>query len=441
MGTGTSAAERMRLLFSNDAAGTYPNSWYAATAKALDSFAKLSDPIHADVCVIGAGFTGLSTALHLAEAGFDVVVLEAHRVGFGASGRNGGQVGTGMRKDQNEIEALVGQDDARKLWDVGEDAKALIKSLIARHGIDAAWRDGIAYADWSNKGAAETQDYAKWLRDAYQYDLAEPLDRDGVRALIGCDGFKGGMMDWGAGHVHPLRFAIGLAKAAATAGVRIFENSVVTGIDQQTVKTATGQVHADHIVLATNGYHDGLVSKVAQRVLPINNFIVATEPLADRAQELLSKDIAAADSKFVVNYWRLSEDKRLLFGGAESYGDRFPADIAGLVRKPMLEIYPQLKDVRIDYAWGGTLAITPTRLPDFSLVRPNLWSAAGYSGHGGALATMAGKIMAQAVQGDTRTFDLMGKLRPPAFPGMGKLRRPILNIAMRWFALRDRLGF
>ena len=247
-------------------------------------------------------------------------------------------------------------------------------------------------------------------------------------------------MDWGAGHIHPLRFAFGLAQAALKAGVRIFEETEAHHIGSGIVRTGKGQISAPHIVLACNGYHGGLNRKIAARVMPINNYIIATEPLGARAQDVLAKDIAVADSKFVVNYWRLSEDKRLLFGGGESYGDRFPKDIEALVRKPMLEIYPQLADVKIDYAWGGTLAITPTRLPDFSRPGAGLWSASGYSGHGVALATYAGKVMADAIQGEASGFDLMSKMRPPAFPGLGVMRSPLLALAMRWFALRDRLG-
>jgi gamma-glutamylputrescine oxidase len=247
-------------------------------------------------------------------------------------------------------------------------------------------------------------------------------------------------MDWGAGHIHPLRFVIGLAQAALKAGVRIFEGTEAHHIGSGIVRTDKGQISAEHIVMACNGYHGGLNRKVAARVMPINNYVIATEPLGARAKEVLAKDIAVADSKFVVNYWRLSHDQRLIFGGAESYGDRFPKDIAGLVRKPMLEIYPHLADVQIDYAWGGTLAITPTRLPDFSRPGAGLWSASGYSGHGVALATFAGKLMSDAIRGDAAGFDLMTKMRPPAFPGLGLLRSPLLSLAMRWFVLRDRFG-
>lgn len=430
----------MNLLHANDRRGAYPPSWYAATATALPRFPELAEDIRADVCIVGGGYTGLSTALHLAEAGVDVALIEAHRVGFGASGRNGGQVGSGQRKDQDALEKAHGLEVARKLWQVGEDAKALVKSLIAKHKIDAAWRDGIAHAVWRASQADDEQRYAEKLRRDYGYEQVEPLERAPLRALVGSDAFAGGSVDWGAGHIHPLRFALGLAQAAANAGVRIYERSEVRQIASGTAQTAGGSIHAEHMVLACNGYLGGLNRAVAARVMPINNFIVATEPLGARASQILARDIAVADSKFVVNYWRLSEDGRLLFGGAESYGYRFPADIAAVVRKPMLKIYPQLADVRIDYAWGGTLAITPSRMPNFARPAPGIWSASGYSGHGVALATFAGRLLADAIRGDTAGFDLMAKARPPAFPGLGLLRSPLLALAMSWYALRDRLG-
>jgi gamma-glutamylputrescine oxidase len=430
----------MNLLHANDRTGEYPASWYAATATPPAPFPELTGETRADVCVVGGGFTGLSCALHLAQAGVGVMLIEAHRVGFGASGRNGGQVGSGQRKDQHALERAYGLDMARRLWQVAADAKALVRSLIANHDIAAGWKGGVAHAAWRAADAHEERAYVEHLNRTYDYPHAKALDREGLRALVGSDAFCGGSVDWGAGHIHPLRFALGLARAAAQAGVRIFEMSEVTAVDTGTVRTAKGHVTADHVVLACNGYLGSLQPKVAARVMPINNFIVATEPLGDRAATVLARDIAVADSKFVVNYWRLSEDRRLLFGGTETYGYRFPRDIAGAVRKPMLKIYPQLADARIDYAWGGTLAITPTRMPDFARPAPGLWSASGYSGHGVALATMAGKLIADAIRGDSAGFDLMAATRPPAFPGLGRLRSPLLALAMTWYAMRDRLG-
>jgi gamma-glutamylputrescine oxidase len=247
----------------------------------------------------------------------------------------------------------------------------------------------------------------------------------------------------GAGHLHPLNFALGLAKAATKAGARIYERSEVHYIQDGAtaiVQTGNGQVKATHVVLACNGYLGGLNRKVAARVMPINNFIIATEPLGARAADIITRDIAVADSKFVVNYFRLSADKRLLFGGGESYGYRFPSNIRATVRKPMLEVFPQLADARVDHAWGGTLAITMNRMACFMRLAPNILSASGYSGHGVALATLAGQVMAEAIAGQSERFDVLARVKAPAFPGGTALRSPLLVLAMTWYSLRDRIG-
>lgn len=433
---------RLNLLHANDRAGEYPPSYYAATRADFGPLPPLQGAVRADVCIVGGGYTGLSAALHLAQRGMSVVVLEAHRVGFGASGRNGGQVGSGQRLDQGALEAAVGLSDARKLWDFAEEAKGMVRGLIAQQDMPVRFHPGIAHACWSEGEVKHAAAYAEKLRRDYGYDQVEPLSRDAIARLIPSGVFAGGEMDRGAGHVHPLNYAIGLARAAQAAGAVIHEGSEVVKITQgaaPVVETAQGRVTCDHLILACNGYMGSLEPQVAARVMPINNFILATEPLGDRAAEVLAEPVAVADTKFVVNYWRLSEDNRLLFGGGESYGYRFP-DIIKTVRKPMLEIYPALRDVKIDYAWGGTLAITMTRNPCFLRVAPNVLSASGYSGHGVALATLAGRILAEAVAGQAERFDLMAKLPTPRFPGGVALRWPLLVLAMTWYSMRDRLG-
>ena len=429
----------MNLLFANDRAGEYPASYYAATAPLLAPLPALRGAVRADVCVIGAGYTGLSAALHLAQRGYSVAVLDAHRVGFGASGRNGGQVSSGQRIEQDAIERMVGRDDARKLWDIGEAAKYLVQDLIARHSIDCGWKPGVLHADWQARDVPHTHAYADKLAAEYGYAQVEKLDRDAVQALVKSRAYQGGALDHGAGHLHPLRYCLGLARAALDAGAQIFEQSLVVDIQhgaRTKVQTQTGHVEADHVILATNGYLGGLVPQVAARVMPINNFIVATEPLPQG--HVLTRDIAVADSKFVINYFRLSEDGRLLFGGGESYGYRFP-DIEATVRKPMHQVFPQLRDVKITHAWGGTLAITVTRLPHVARIGRML-SAAGYSGAGVGMATLAGQVLADTVAGQSERFDIMSRVVPPAFPGGRALRSPLLALAMTWFALRDRLG-
>lgn len=433
----------MNLLFSNDKRGEYPKSWYAASATKLAPFAPLRGETRADVCVIGGGYTGLSAALHLAELGYEVALLEAHRVGFGASGRNGGQLGSGQRMDQDGLETLLGKEAAHHLWDMAEDAKSLVKSLIKQHKIDCHLKPGVAEMGFGKHDVSELQDYAHKLQDDYGYSDVEPLDLDAAQALCPSPAYKGGLIDWGAAHLHPLSFALGLAEAAANAGARIYEMSHVHHIKEGAeaiVQTDKGRIKAAHVILAGNGYLGNLNRKVSARVMPINNFIAATEPLGDDAAKVLKEDIAVADTKFVVNYFRLSHDNRLLFGGGESYGYRFPNDIPAKVRKPMSHIFPHLRDVKIDYAWGGTLGITMKRMPYLARVTPNILSASGYSGHGVGNAVQAGKLMADAIHGASHGFDTMAAVPAPCFPGAGALRSPLLALAMSWYALRDRFG-
>lgn len=433
---------RLNLLHANDVQGEYPASYYAATRTPLDPFPALQGEVRADVAVVGGGYMGLSAALHLAEKGLSVVVLEAHRMGFGASGRNGGQVGSGQRQDQVWIEKTVGRDHARRLWDLAEDAKAMVRALIDRHQMPVTFHPGVAHACYSEAEVREVHGYAEKLARDYGYSQLEPLDRTGIRRLIGSTAFVGGEIDRGAGHIHPLNFAIGLAKAAAAAGARLHENSEVLTLTpgaKAILRTARGKVTADHVILAGNGYIGGLEPGYSSRVMPINNFMVATEPLGDRARDVLAEPVAVADSNFVVNYWRLSEDNRLLFGGGESYGYRFP-DILNTVRAPLLKIYPQLANVKITHAWGGTLAITMNRMPALMRPHPNVLAGSACSGHGVALSTLTGRLLAETVAGGAEGFDLLARIPQARFPGGAALRWPMLVLAMTWYSMRDRLG-
>ncbi len=434
----------MNLLDANDRRGQYPDSWYAATATPLDPFPSLRGQTKADLCVIGGGYTGLSAALEAAKAGLNVILLDAQRVGFGASGRNGGQVGIGFNKSQREFEKLFGRAQAKALFGLGLDAVALTKSLIAEHAPDANFRAGLVHADRFGSEVSETHEDVEHLRDAYGYDQIHPLSKDDIQSLIGCPNYVGGALDLGSGQIHPLAYAFGLARACRAAGVKIYEQSRVHDIAPSApaiVRTDQGQVEATHVIVATNGYGTGLTRATSSRVMPINNFIVATEPLGDRAFQIMSKDYCAHDSRFVVNYYRVSEDGRLLFGGGENYGYRFPKDIDAVVRKPLEQTFPQLRGIGFDYAWGGTLAVTLSRLPHIARPAQNILSAAGYSGHGVALAGLAGTLMAKAIQGQEEGFATLETLPTPSFPGGGAFRSPLLALAMTWYALRDRLGF
>lgn len=433
----------MDLLTINDKAGEYPQSYYASVSNSLTKFPSAKGDLRCDVCVVGAGFTGLSSALHLAQKGYDVILLDAQRVGFGASGRNGGQVGQGQRLDQDELEGMMGKEKARGLWDIANQSVDLVRELSKSDYVVCDFHDGIVHADHRKRYVKHSLDYAKKLQDEYGYDKIRGLDQDEVRHLVNSDAYYGGTLDTGAGHINPLGFAFGLARMAVAAGVRVFEKTKAINIQETSpaiVETTQAEITADHVILACNGYLGNLNKKIAGRVMPINNYVVATEPMSPDQQEgLIRNNYAVADSKFVVNYFRFSDDRRLLFGGTESYGYRFPKDIASAVRKPMLEIYPQLKDIRIDYAWGGTLAITMNRMPHFERLKGNILSLSGYSGHGVALATLAGQIVADAIAGQAERFDLMASVPTHRFPGGTALRSPLLVLAMLWFSMRDKL--
>ena len=433
----------MDFLTANDRNGAYPASYYAASADPLPPFAALEGDVSCDVCIIGAGFTGLSAALHCAQRGLRATLLDARRVGWGASGRNGGQVGCDQRKDQISLEKMLGKDHARRLFDLGLESAATVKGLIAEHGIDCHLKPGILGVDHKPSLTDDSCRLVEHLQQTYDYQGSVFVDGASVREMLGTDVYHSGILDNDAAHIHPLRFALGLAQAAKTAGARIHENSRVTKITRGRrvqVETVQGSVTADHVLLACNGYHSDLEPVLSSHVMPINNFIIATAPLPEAlARELIRDDVAVADSKFVVNYWRLSQDRRLLFGGRETYRYRFPEDVKEFVRPAMLKIYSQLADVKIDYGWGGTLAVTRSRLPHFARLAPNILSASGYSGHGVALATLAGKLAAEAISGQAARFDTFSAIPSARFPGGALLRWPALVTGMLWHSLRDRL--
>jgi len=422
----------------------HARSWYLATARGLAGFPALDGATTADVCVVGAGYTGLSTALHLAERGYSVVLLESRLVGWGASGRNGGQMGTGQRRDEDELEARFGRDAARQLFDLGLAARDLVRDLIFRHAIDCDLTPGqILCAAKPGHATALAARAGKLARD-YGYDRQQVLSPAALRRIVDSPLYHGGIRDEGAAHLHPLNFALGLAGACARAGVRLHEHTTVTGHAASgpgtiRVQTTRGDVTARFLVLACNGYLGSLEPRIADRIMPINNYLVATAPLGASAGQLIADPACVHDTLFVVNYFRLSRDGRLLFGGGENYTRHFPRDIAAFVRRPLTRVFPQLADVPLEYAWGGTLAITLNRLPHLGRLAPNVYFAQGYSGHGVATATLAGQLMADAVAGTAGRFDVFARLPPPPFPGGTLLRWPAQVLGMLWFALRDRL--
>jgi gamma-glutamylputrescine oxidase len=426
--------------------GDHTSSLYAATADKTLSFPAIDENTRVDVAIIGGGYTGLSAALHLAEAGVTALVLESHRVGWGASGRNGGQLHTGQRRDQDWLEERLGLDLARHLWDLAEDAKALTKQLIAKHRIDCDWREGLIEAVHKQRLVRGEIDYVDKLREDYGYRAAYWLDRDALTEAIGTPVYFGGRRDTGAGHLDPLKFAQGLARAAATAGARICEHSPAVKVSGSAqagfAVTCKGGaiVTADMVVLAGNGYLDGIDDEIEARVMPIDNYILTTEPIgAGQPGGIIPAGEGVSDTRFVVHYFRPTADGRLLFGGGETYSRTAPADIAGFVRRYLVKIYPGLAETRVDYAWGGTLAITLQRVPFIRRLRPGVYAAAGYSGQGVALAPFAGKVLAEAIGGDVSRLDSFAALPVPAFPGGRLLRHPALVAGMTWYALRDRL--
>lgn len=419
-----------------------PLTYYEATSRPLPGFPALKGAKRADVCVIGAGFTGISAALNLAEAGYSVIVLEQGRVASGASGRNGGQIHTGLRKDQLYLERKFGPAQARMLWDVGQAAAADMDLRIKKHRIDAEKREGLIYADHRGRFVDDTHRYIDHLREHYAYDKAEKLGMDEIRSLIRSSDYEGGMIDRGGGHLHPLKYARGLARAAMKAGADIYEDTKALGIasgKKALVTTSSGSVTADWVLVAGDSLMHGLVPEADARILPIASTIGVTKPLGKKLLDYLNTPMAVADSRFVVNYFRPTPDGRLFFGGGESYSTTYVADPASKVRAALRTVFPDLADTEFDYAWSGVVGVTATRLPMIRRLQPNVLMAAGYSGQGVALAPFAGKVMAEAVAGTMERFDVLSQLPVPPFPGGAALRQPLLVLAMLWYALRDRL--
>jgi len=436
-------AHRIKYIHRMSGTSRYIDSYYTATANRQPELTALEADVTADVCIIGGGYTGLSSAIHLARRGYKVVLLEAERVGWGASGRNGGQCTLGQRHHQEELEEQYGIDEARQLWNLALEAVATVRELIDCFSIDCDLKRGNLQAAAKRSDALWYREHVEHMRKHYDFDCRF-IEGEELEHLSGSRAFKGGLVEYSSAHLHPLNYALGLAHGAVGLGVRVYENSRVVGYDRASptrVATANGSVTAPYVVLACNGYLDRLEPRIAGKIMPINNFILTTEPLSpERQAQLNPEDLCMYDAKFVVNYWKLTGDGRMLFGGGENYTRRFPADIRSFVRKYLLRLYPQLADARIDHGWGGTLAVTLNRMPCFGRLEPDVFYALGFSGHGVQMATLAGKLIAEAVAGTAERFDVMARLPSPAFPGGTLLRWPGLVVGMLYHALRDRIG-
>jgi len=418
-------------------------SYYAATAHPAPLRPPLAGETRADVCVVGGGIAGCSAALDLAERGYRVVLLERQRIGWGASGRSGGQAIFGYGTSQASLVAQVGLEAARRLWDVSIEALALLRERVARHAIDCDLNWGHLHVATKARQRRELEELQAELHGNYGYHSPRFLERAQVEALLATRRYCAGLYDPGSGHLHPLNYTLGLARAAEAAGVEIHEGSQVTAVDPGAtvrVTTAQGSVTADFAVLARGGYVDRLKAPSNWRIMPVGTYVVATEPLGEaRIRELVRENVAVADVNFVLDYFRRSADHRLLFGGRVSYSGIDARDTGRATRARMLKVFPQLADAKLDYVWGGYVDITMSRAPDFGRLGPNVLYLQGFSGHGIALAGMAGRLAAEAIAGQAERFDLFGRLPHHAFPGGPALRTPALVLAMLWFRLRDLL--
>ncbi|MDX1633722.1 MAG: FAD-binding oxidoreductase [Marinobacter sp.] len=418
-------------------------SYYAATANPAPDRPPLQGSRQADVCVVGAGYTGLSTALHLAEAGFRVVVLEAVTVGWGASGRNGGQLVNSYSRDLDTIERQTTPDHTGLLAKMAFEGSQIIRQRVQAYDIQCDLKEGGIFAALNARQLTHLEkQQALWQR--FGYDQLELLDRDAIRARVGTDRYIGGALDHTGGHIHPLNLALGQAAALESLGGVICEHSPVTEIRPgrpATVVTAQGQVSADFVVLAGNAYLGGLVPELGAKSMPCGSQIIATEPLdPDTAARLLPKDDCVEDCNYLLDYFRLSGDHRLIYGGGVVYGARDPANIERLIRPKMLKTFPELAGIKVDYAWTGNFLLTLSRLPQMGRLQDNVYYSQGCSGHGVTFTHVAGKALALALQGDAGRFNAFASLPHYPFPGGRLFRVPFTALGAWYYALRDRLG-
>ena len=420
-----------------------PQGYYAVSAGPPSPRPTLRHALKADVCVIGGGFTGLSAALHLAEKGAVVALVEAETIGFAASGRNGGQIHTGLRKEQAELERWLGPVHAHDLWALSEEAKTLVHDLVTHHAIACELKSGLVIAAHNARAAQALADDTAHLARSYSYFAARMMNAAETEAALGTAIYPAARFDTGGGHLHPLKFARGLEAAAALAGAAIWEHSPAVALEPEethvVVRTRDAAVTADRVVLATDAFSGALVPELAPFMGHVESFVTATAPLPlELAQAVLPSDAAVADTRHVLDYYRKSADGRLLFAGRESYF-RPPKNIAALVRPRMLKVYPALASVPAEYAWSGTVGITRTRMPHFGRLGERVFFAHGYSGQGVALAVLGGKLLAEAASGAPERFDVFARVPAERFPGGEFLRKPLVAAALLAFKVMDAL--
>ncbi len=422
----------------------YPDSYYAATAHPAPARPALAGEVEAEVCVVGAGFTGLSAALELAERGHRVVVVEAAKVGWGASGRNGGQIVNGLNAGLETIGRRYGRATADFVAGVVQEGGRIIRERVARYGIDCDLKDGQLFAAFTTRQMRELEaKQALWRR--HGHDNFELIDRAGMRGQVASEAYVGGMLDRSGGHLHPLNLALGQAAAVETLGGVIHEGSPVVRVEgiataAPVVRTARGAVRARAVILAGNAYLGDVVPEIADRVMPFSTQIMATEPLGERGRRLLPTDVCVEDLRYVLDYYRLSADGRLLWGGGTVYGGTDPADIRAKLVPNLRRIFPGLGEVRIDFAWSGNCAISFSRVPQLGRIGPAVSFAQGYSGHGVVGSHLFGRILAEAVGGDLSRFDVFARVPWIPFPGGRRFAVPYSVLGSWWYGLRDRLG-
>ena len=422
----------------------HARSYYAASTNRQLDYPALRGEVRVDVCIVGGGFSGLNTAIELAQKGFSVALLEAHKIGWGASGRNGGQLIRGVGHGVEQFEPVIGAQGVRELKLMGLEAVEIVRERIQHFNIDCDLTWG--YCDLANKpshleGFAEDMAELKQLGYRHEMRLLQP---EQMHEVVGSSRYVGGMIDMGSGHLHPLNLALGEAAAAQGLGVQLFEHSAVTRIDygpEVKVHTAQGVVRAATLVLGCNAYLNGLNSTLGGKVLPAGSYVIATEPLSEaEAKAIIPQNMALCDQRVALDYYRLSADRRLLFGGACHYSGRDPADIAAYMRPKMLAVFPHLKDVRIDYQWGGMIGIGANRLPQIGRLKDqaNVYYAQAYSGHGVNATHLAGKLLGEAIAGQASSgFDLFAKVPHMTFPGGKHLRSPLLALGMLWHRMKE----